>query len=123
MVIFNKNFIKTIDKAVNILYNIIVRRILKKIKNMYWSVLIKKFIKTIDRSSIIWYNIIVRGVFYNKKDHILASTRGECSTNIPQINSNDTQRKSLINQVKFPPILKSLQKSHHRNKHRKVLYK
>ena len=71
MVIFNKNFIKTIDKAVNILYN-----------------------------------IIVRGVFYNKKDHLFASTRGECSTNIPQINSDDTQRKSLINQVKFLPTFK-----------------
>ena len=71
MVIFNKNFIKTIDKAVNILYN-----------------------------------IIVRGVFYNKKDHLFASTRGECSTNMPQINSNDTQRKSLINQVKFLPTFK-----------------
>ena len=71
MVIFNKNFIKTIDKTVNILYN-----------------------------------IIVRGVFYNKKDHLFTSTRGECSTNIRQINSNDTQRKSLINQVKFPPTFK-----------------
>ena len=50
MVIFNKNFIKTIDKAVNILYNIIVRRILKNKKNMYWAVLIKNFIKTVDRS-------------------------------------------------------------------------
>ena len=108
MVIFNKNFIKTIDKAVNILYNIIVRRILKDKKNMYWSVLIKNIIKTVDRSSIIWYNIIVRGVFYNKKEHMLTSTRGECSTNIPQINSNDTQRKSLINQVKFPPTFKIL---------------
>ena len=34
MVIFNKNFIKTIDKAVNILYNIIVRRILKDKKHV-----------------------------------------------------------------------------------------
>ena len=71
MIIFNKNFIKTIDKAVNILYN-----------------------------------IIVRGVFYNKKDHLFAATRGECSTNIRQIISNDTQRKSLINQVKFLPTFK-----------------
>ena len=107
MVIFNKNFIKTIDKAVNILYNIIVRRILKNKKIMYWSVLIKNFIKTVDRSSIIWYNIIVMGgVFYNKKDHILAASRGECSTNIRQTISNDTQRKSLINQVKFLPTFK-----------------
>ena len=67
----------------------------------------KNFIKTVDRSSIIWYNIIVRGVFYNKKDHLFASSRGECSTNIPQTISNDTQRKSLINQVKFPPALKN----------------
>ena len=75
MVIFNKNFIKTIDKAVNILYN-----------------------------------IIVRGVFYNKKDHLFASTRGECSTNIRQTISNDTQRKSLINQAKFPPTFKNPKK-------------
>ena len=34
MIIFNKNFIKTIDKAVNILYNIIVRRILKNKKHV-----------------------------------------------------------------------------------------
>ena len=34
MAIFNKNFIKTIDKAVNILYNIIVRRILKDKKHV-----------------------------------------------------------------------------------------
>ena len=71
MIIFNKNFIKTIEKAVNILYN-----------------------------------IIVRGVFYNKKGHMFTSTRGECSTNIRQTISNDTQRKSLINQVKFIPTFK-----------------
>ena len=34
MVIFNKNFIKTIDNRVNILYNIIVRRILKDKKHV-----------------------------------------------------------------------------------------
>ena len=68
----------------------------------------KHFIKTIDKAVNILYNIIVRGVFYNKKDHIYTATRGECSTNIPQINSDDTQRKSLINQVKFLPSLKFL---------------
>ena len=46
---------------------------------------------------------------------MFASSRGECSTNIPQIISNDTQRKSLINQVKFPPTFKiplKIQKNH-----------
>ena len=33
------------------------------------------------------------GVFYNKKDHLFASTRGECSTNIPQTISNDNPKK------------------------------
>ena len=70
----------------------------------------KNLIKTVDRSSIIWYNIIVKGVFYNKKDHLFASSRGECSTNIRQIISDDTQRKSLINQVKFPPTFKNPKK-------------
>ena len=66
----------------------------------------KNFIKTVDKAVIIWYNIIVRGVFYNKKEHMFAATRGECSTNIRQTISDDTQRKSLINQVKFQPTFK-----------------
>ena len=45
MVIFNKNFIKTIDKAVNILYNIIVRRILKNKKKHVLVRFNKKFHK------------------------------------------------------------------------------
>ena len=33
---------------------------------------------------------------------MFASSRGECSTNIRQINSNDNPNKSLINQAKYP---------------------
>ena len=95
MVIFNKNFIKSIDNRVNILYN-----------------------------------IIVRGVFYNKKEHMFAATRGECSTNKTHKNPNDNPKIILINQIKITPHPSYLQNSfknskisHHRNKHRKLLYK
>ena len=90
----------------------------------------KKFYKTVDKAVIIWYNIIVRGVFYNKKEHMFAATRGECSTNKTHKNPNDNPKKILINQIKITPhpsylqnSFKNPKKSYYRNKHRKLLYK
>ena len=55
------------------------------------------------------------GVLYNKREHMFLQNLVECSTNKHQINPNDNQGKTLINQAKFPPTLKipfKIQKNH-----------
>ena len=55
------------------------------------------------------------GVLYNKREHMFLQNLVECSTNKHQINPNDNQGKTLINQAKFPPTLKNplkIQKNH-----------
>ena len=70
----------------------------------------KKFYKNVDNIIIIWYNIIVRGVLYNKKEHMFWQNLVECSTNKHEIILDDNQKKTLINQAKFPSLSYPTQK-------------